>query len=312
MKVRKYVKDFSPDRTFDCGQCFRWDKENDGSHTGIAFGKPVNISFSEEKPFEGIITIDNASEEDFELIWHNYLDLGRDYGEITRELSQKDAIMADAVKYSGGIRILNQDQWETLISFIISQNNNIPRIKKSVEALAVNFGEIAGEYRGKVFYNLPTPEALSSLTVEDLEPAKLGYRAKYLIETAKAVSEDKSEKLLKSGDMTLEEAYDYLIGLCGVGPKVANCILLFSMGKTESFPIDVWIRRVMNKLYGFEEKDMKGMKAFAEEAFGQYGGIAQQYLFYYMRWHGQKNFNKGLDNEDKRGKIYLALNQREC
>lgn len=290
MKVCKYVKDFSPDRTFDCGQCFRWDKENDGSYTGIAFGKPVNISFSEEKPFEGIITVDNASEEDFKAIWHNYLDLDRDYAKITRELSQKDAIMADALKYSGGIRILNQDQWETLISFIISQNSNIPRIKKSVEALAVNFGEIAGEYRGKVFHNLPTPELLSSLTVEDLEPVKLGYRAKYLIETAKAVAEDKSEKLLKSGDMTLEEAYDYLIGLCGVGPKVANCILLFSMGKTESFPIDVWIRRVMNQLYGFKENDMKGMKAFAEETFGQYGGIAQQYLFYYMRWHGGKKF----------------------
>ena len=290
MKVSKYIKDFNPDRTFDCGQCFRWDKENDGSYTGIAFGKPVNISFNEDEPFKGIITIENASEENFEDIWHNYLDLGRDYGEINRELSQKDAIMSDVIKYSEGIRILKQDEWETLISFIISQNSNIPRIKKSIEALAANFGGIAGEYRGRVFHNLPTPEVLASLTVEELEPARLGYRAKYLIETAKAVSEDKNEKLLKNRDMMLEEAYDYLIGLCGVGPKVANCILLFSMGKIESFPIDVWIRRVMSKLYGFEEKDMKGMKAFAEETFGQYGGIAQQYLFYYMRWHGGKIF----------------------
>lgn len=283
MKVHKYIKDFSLERTFECGQCFRWDKQRDGSYTGIAFGRPVNISFREEKPFEGIVTIDNASEADFEAIWHHYLDLDRDYGAINRALAAKDAVMADVIKYGEGIRILKQDKWETLISFIISQNSNIPRIKQGIEALARNFGEKAGEYDGKPFYNLPTPERLASLTAADLEPAKLGYRAKYLIETAKAVSADQKEKLSQSSDMTRQEAYDYLIGLCGVGPKVANCILLFSMGKTECFPIDVWIRRVMSKLYGFEEKDLKGMQVFAEEAFGPYGGIAQQYLFYYMR-----------------------------
>ncbi len=290
MKVKHYVKDCNLDQIFDCGQCFRWEREEDGSYTGIAFGKPVNIAFEETAPLEGTLTIDNSCERDFESIWYPYLDLARDYGEIKRTLAERDSLMGEVIGSGPGIRILNQEKWETVISFIISQNSNIPRIKRCIETLARLFGTEAGEYAGRTFYNLPTPAVLADLSVQDLEPVKLGYRAKYLIETAKAVASDDGAILEKTGDMSVEEAYTYLTGLHGIGPKVANCILLFSMGKTESFPVDVWIRRVMNRLYGFAENDIAGMKAFAAEKFGSYGGIAQQYLFYYMRTRDGKKF----------------------
>lgn len=290
MKVKHYVKDCNLAQIFDCGQCFRWDREADGSYTGIAFGKPVNIALAETAPLEGMLTIDNACERDFETIWHPYLDLGRDYGTIKRTLAQRDTVMADVIGSGPGIRILNQEKWETVISFLISQNSNIPRIKRCIETLARLFGTEAGEYAGRTFYNLPTPTVLANLSVCDLEPVKLGYRAKYLIETAKAVAADDGAILARTGDMSLDDAYTYLTGLCGIGPKVAHCILLFSMGKTESFPVDVWIRRVMHCLYGFAEHDTAGMQAFAAEKFGGYGGIAQQYLFYYMRTREGKKF----------------------
>ena len=137
MVVREKVKDFNVDHIFDCGQCFRWNREQDGSYTGIAFGKPVNISFETymEEQGEGRLCIDNIDEAEFEEHWCGYLDLNRDYGEIKRILAEKDPIMAEAIKSGQGIRILRQDPWETLISFIISQNNNIPRIKKCIESL---------------------------------------------------------------------------------------------------------------------------------------------------------------------------------
>mgnify|MGYP000843894130 CR=1 FL=1 len=290
MKVNRYVKDFNLQQIFDCGQCFRWEREADGSYTGIAFGKPVNISLEETASLEGMLTVDNTTESDFEMIWHPYLDLGRDYGPIKHTLAQSDAVMADVIRSGSGIRILNQDKWETVVSFLISQNSNIPRIKRCIETLACMFGTEAGEYAGRTFYELPAPEVLATLTVSDLEPVKLGYRAAYLIETAKAVAADDGEILARTGDMPFEEAYTYLTGLHGIGPKVAHCILLFSMGKTESFPIDVWIRRVMHHLYGFAERDAAGIRSFAAETFGGYGGIAQQYLFYYMRDREGKNF----------------------
>ena len=165
---------------------------------------------------------------------------------------------------------------QTIISFLISQNNNIPRIKKCIETLCENFGEYIGEYREKKYYDLPKPEVLSRLSIADLAVCRLGYRANYLIETAKQIERE-----------GIEETFEYLNTLCGVGPKVANCILLFSMGKAGCFPIDVWVKRVMNQLYGIDEQDTDAMLAYSEKNFGEYGGMAQQYLFYFMR-EGQK------------------------
>lgn len=272
------VKDFNLDHIFDCGQCFRWEKQQDGSYIGPAMNRIVRMSFC-----DGTLTIDNCDEEDFNCIWKNYLDMDTDYSRIKKELCADDNTIKKASEYGYGIRILRQDFWETVVSFIISQNNNIPRIKGCIENLSIGFGEKIGEYNGREYFSLPSPEIMASITAEELSSVKLGYRAPYLIKMAKQMVEqggpDKvKERLLKCGNPSEE-----LQQFCGIGPKVASCIALFGLSKTEAFPIDVWMRRVMNRLYGIEEKDIKGMKSYAEEHFGQYGGIAQQYLFYYIR-----------------------------
>lgn len=279
------IMDFHLDHIFDCGQCFRWTKQKDGSYTGIAYGKVTNISFipNEESQYCGTIILKGSTVSDFEQIWKSYLDLDRNYSKIKEMFRKKDNTMAKAITYGEGIRILNQEEWETLISFIISQNNNIPRIKKCIESLCTSFGEKISAFNGREFYSFPSPETLSKLTVEDLDLCKLGYRAKYMIETAKLVNSDSLKLLGKMRQASKEEAREYLLSLCGVGPKVASCIMLFSMGKFDSFPMDVWVKRVMNQLYGIKEDDTAKMQDFADKNFGEFGGIAQQYLFYYIR-----------------------------
>jgi len=257
------VKDFHLDHTFDNGQCFRWNKEADGSYTGVAFGKAANINY-----IDGSLILDNISLEDFNRDWKDYLDLDRDYGAIKRMLSEKDSAMHKAISYGYGMRILQQEKWETLISFILSQNNNIVRIKKCVEGLCTAHGRPLGIYKGIMFYAFPTAAALAQLSPEDLDICRLGYRAKYIVETAKQVLTDEGKILESLGRASKEEAYEYLLGLCGVGPKVANCIMLFSMGKQESFPLDVWIKMVMNQVYDIEEGNAKKMQAYATSHFG--------------------------------------------
>lgn len=278
------VIDFHLDHIFDCGQCFRWSREDDGSWTGVAFERAVNMSLE-----DGILTIEGADEKELNDIWQKYLDLERDYGSIKNSLSQKDDVIGVAIGEGDGIRILKQDLWETVISFIISANNNIPRIKGCIEKLCQMYGEPLGKFRGEMRYAFPRSEVLAKLEVEDLAPVKLGYRAKYIVETAKrfAAHPEVYERLLQDD---VSGAYatkvickDKDTKLMGVGPKVANCIVLFGLGKMEGFPIDVWMKRVMNHLYGFDEEDVSAMASFAEEHFGEVAGIAQQYLFYYMR-----------------------------
>lgn len=275
------VSDFHLDHIFDCGQCFRWEQNEDGSYTGIAFGRVVKIDYD---TVSETLMIHGADEADFESIWKDYLDLDRDYGEIKNVLADKDPVIRQAIEYGHGIRILNQEKWETLLSFIISQNNNIPRIKKCINSLAETLGEYVGELDGKTYYSLPTPDVLANATLDDLAPCRLGYRAKYLIETAKKVHAEGIESLdaLESRELSAKETCEALRNYCGVGPKVANCIALFAMRKFESFPIDVWVKKVMNTMYGIDENNMKEMAEFAAENFGEFGGIAQQYLFYYI------------------------------
>lgn len=273
------MKDFNLDHIFDCGQCFRWKKERDGSYTGIAYGKVINVNYIDQKK----VIIDNTNLEDYNRIWKSYLDLDRDYFEIKKVLSENDEIMARAILFGQGIRILKQEKWETLISFLISQNNNIPRIKKCIENLCKSYGNLVGIYQGEKYYSFPEPGVIANLKENDLGALRLGYRGKYILETARIVAADGGASLMNMEEAVLEEARQYLMNLCGVGPKVANCILLFSMGKYESFPIDVWVKRVMNQLYLIDEDDSKAMQGFAQKRFGKYGGIAQQYLFYYIR-----------------------------
>ena len=275
------IRDFNLDHIFDCGQCFRWSRQDDGSYTGIAFGRVVNMQVSGD-----CLEVDNCSEDEFRMIWHGYLDMDRDYGAVKEILAAKDPVMARAIESGTGIRILKQDLWETIVSFIISQNNNIPRIKGCIENLCRLAGEKAGEYNGTEYFNIPAPEKLAALTVEDLAPCRLGYRAPYLIETARQVLAKGGMEKVEAELASLtspDEACEYLRQFQGIGPKVASCIALFGLARLDAFPIDVWVRRVMNRLYDIEEKDIKAMNRYAAEHFGENGGIAQQYLFYYIR-----------------------------
>lgn len=283
--VLEHVRDFQPRHIFDCGQAFRWEREEDGSYTGIAGGRIANIRFEpdSEDPGQGRVIFSNVEEREFTDFWKDYLDLKRDYGAIKRALAQKDPVIRTAIQAGDGIRLLRQDPWETLISFLISQNNHIPRIKNCIRTLCEQFGQPAGVYGGRVFYSFPRPEDLAGLEPEDLAPCRMGYRTKYITAAARKVAEDGGRRLraMCGPEIAAEEAFRYVTGFSGVGPKVANCVLLFSMGKYDSFPVDVWVKKVMKELYGLDSAQK--IMDFAGENYGGYGGFAQQYLFYYIR-----------------------------
>lgn len=275
-------RDIDLEKTFTCGQCFRWKHRPNGSFAGAAAKRAARIKYA-----SGVIVIEEDSvtdtpenRADAERFWTGYFDLSRDYGKAREWLLAHDEKIGDAVKAGDGIRILKQDLWETIVSFIISQNNNIPRIQGCIEALA----ELCGEkIPGSELYSLPSPEVLSGMTPDALAPVRLGYRAPYLVAAAREYIKLRPLLEAEPSLQTAAEEYSLLLSLTGVGPKVASCISLFGLGRIESFPIDVWVRRVMHEVYGFDEGDMRGMKKYAEEHFGQYGGLAQQYLFYFIR-----------------------------
>ncbi len=280
--ILKNVKDFHLDHIFDCGQCFRWEKQADGSYIGPALGKIIKIS-TEGVAGDTTVIFDNCSQEDYEELWEDYLDMKRDYTSVKDILTDGDEVLKKAADYGYGIRILKQDFWETVVSFIISQNNNIPRIKGCIESISRSHGKLIGEYGGREYYSIPTPEVMAGLTIEDLSEAKLGYRARYLIETAKEMLKEGGPEAVRQRLVESKTPIEDLQVFTGIGPKVAACISLFGLSRMDAFPIDVWMRRVMNQLYGIDEKDVKTMKAYAADHFGEHGGIAQQYLFYYIR-----------------------------
>ena len=268
---------------FECGQCFRWNEQEDGSYTGIWKENVVNvIKEGRDYRFTGI-----CKDGDFEKEITEYFDLNRNYEKIKEDLSKIDEYMKNSIKYGKGIRILNQDLWETIISFIISANNNIPRIKGIIERLSKKYGNKI-EWKGKDYYTFPTPEQLKNVTVEEYRNLGLGFRDIRLYETTKMILQgDVNLKELEENPNTLE-VRDKLLTLSGVGPKVADCILLFSsLKRFEVFPIDVWVSRVMNDLYIKNEDETKVNKKqiekIAKEKFGDLAGLAQQYLFYWRR-----------------------------
>ena len=216
-----------------------------------------------------------------------YFDLKRDYKKIKVELSKIDENMKTSIEYGKGIRILNQDLWETIISFIISANNNIPRIKGIIEKLSKKYGKEL-EFEGKKYYTFPTPKELENVTVEDYRSLGLGFRDIRLYETTKMILEKKVDLQELRKNPNTFEVREKLLTLSGVGPKVADCILLFSdLKRFEVFPIDVWVRRVMNDLYIKNPDETKVSKKqiekIANEKFGNLAGLAQQYLFYWRR-----------------------------
>ena len=267
---------------FECGQCFRWNIEEDGSYTGV-FGRNVlNV-----KKQNNAILFKGICEGDIIPTIIDYFDLERDYELIKNKLEKVDNNMKESIKYGTGIRILNQDLWETIISFIISANNNIPRIKGIIERLSENYGDKI-VYNGKEYFTFPTPKQLKNVSVEEFRKLGLGFRDIRLYETTKLVlnKEVDIENLHNIKDTNIVR--DELLKLSGVGPKVADCILLFStLKRFDVFPIDVWVRRVMNDLYIHKEKEQdvskKEILQIANEKFGDLEGIAQQYLFYWRR-----------------------------
>ncbi len=271
------VKDFELPHVFECGQCFRWNKEEDGSYTGVALGRVINLKKEKDN-----IYIDNTNIDEFNNIWYDYFDLDRDYGVIKEKLSNIDKTMAISTEFGQGIRILKQDEWETLVSFITSANNRIPMIKKAIEAISEHYGEYIGEYKGKKRYSFPKPQDLYNLNVEDISFKGVGFRGKYILSAAKMVAENEVD-IYNLKNLPTKEAREELIKFPGVGPKVSDCIMLFSMDKADAFPIDVWVKRIMEYFYVPEGTSLKKIQSFAEDKFGDLAGFAQQYLFYYAR-----------------------------
>lgn len=271
--VLKNVKNFNIEEILECGQCFRFEKIGELKYKIIAFGKVMFITQEENS-----VEFSPCTKEEFENVWYSYFDLERDYDIIIEKISHNDPIMKKATEYAQGIRLLNQEPYECLLSFIISQNNNIPRIKKIIKAMAQQYGRLLeGEYL------FPTLNEIENATVEDLMELKMGFRAKYIYD---CISKLKSGEvsLFNTDSLSTDEVRKMLISIKGVGQKVADCVLLFSLKRRETFPTDVWIKRVMEHLYfNDEEKDIKEIHAFAQEKWGEYCGYAQQYLFYYAR-----------------------------
>ncbi len=268
------VRNLKLQHIFECGQCFRW-SEQDGNYTGVVGEKMLQVMQRGDN-----IVLKGTTMEEFKTFWSDYFDLNKDYSLIKKAL-KKDNIMERALKFGFGIRILQQDMWETLVSFIISANNRIPMIKRTIERLCSTYGSPVEKW-GRTFFTFPTPERLACLSKEDLALCGCGYRSEYIIKTAKRVASSKFD--LKSiKDMDYREARRTIMELPGVGPKVGDCILLFSGGKPEAFPIDIWIKRVMEYFYFPQGASMKRIYDFAMEYFGPLAGFAQQYLFYYAR-----------------------------
>lgn len=286
MNEQKYIienqNSFELKDIFECGQCFRWNKQEDGSYIGIIKNGVIKVEIEDKS-----IAFTGMCDGNLQEIVEEYFDLNRDYEKIKNQLKNIDEYLKTSIEYGNGIRILNQDLWETIISFIISANNNIPRIKGIIERISQKYGSKI-EWNGKTYYTFPKPNQLKDVTVQDFRKLGLGFRDIRLYETTQMIlnKEVDLEKLRKNPNT--QEVRNELLKLSGVGPKVADCILLFSdLKRFDVFPIDVWVRRVMNDLYINEEDENKVSKVkiekLADEKFGDLKGIAQQYLFYWRR-----------------------------
>ena len=259
--VIKGVECFNIGLSLDCGQAFRWRKDAENNWCGIVKNKYLKL----KQINDTTVVFYNTTEEDFNDVWLEYFDLSRDYKAILNNYNETNLISA-CEKYNG-IRILKQNEWEAICSFIISQNNNIPRIKGIIERLCESFGEkIDGGY------TFPSAETLANKTLEELSCLRAGFRAKYILDAACKISSGEVD-IEKIKQMPFDDAKAELLKIKGVGEKVAQCSLLYGFGRIEAFPQDVWVKRIVSELYpdGLPEC-IKGTE-----------GIAQQYLFHWRR-----------------------------
>ena len=271
------VENFDAKAIFTCGQAFRWYEEKNGSLTTVHLGRVLNVLNKDDK-----VIFKGTNLEEFNEIWIDYFDLNTDYQSIRKSLSN-NKILANAMEYGKGIRILNQNHFEMLISFIISANNMIPRIRKSIEVISMRYGKFICEDENRKYYSFPTVEELSKATVEELrEFAKVGFRDKRIFDTVNMIKNENID-LDSFENLETDILREELLKFSGVGNKVADCIMLFSYKRGEVFPVDVWIKRVMEELFIKEETPVKKISKEADRIFGKYAGYAQQYLFYYGR-----------------------------
>ena len=286
MIEQKYIirnqESFELKHIFDCGQCFRWNEEEDKSYTGVFKGNVLNVKKDNDTiAFKGIVN------GDIKEVVEDYFDLKRDYTKIKKTLSKVDINIKKGIKYGEGIRILNQDLIETILSFIISANNNIPRIKGIIERLSKNYGyKIV--WNKKTYYTFPSLEQLKDVSIQEYRKLGLGFRDKRIYDTVHMLLDNQVDYSKWYNEKNTLKVRNELLSLAGVGPKVADCILLFSdLKRFDVFPIDVWVRRVMNELYiknpDETKVNKKEIERIAYQKFGNLEGIAQQYLFYWKR-----------------------------
>lgn len=261
-------ENFDLNETFNCGQCFRWNEKSENDFVGVAKGKVLEIIKNGKN-----IILKDVSGKEFKEIWFNYFDLGLDYDIPKKQISKLHPVLKKASEFAPGIRILQQEPWETLCSFIISQNNNIPRIKGIVERLCANFGKRIKEN----YFTFPKAEVIANLTEDDLLCIRSGFRAKYILDAARKVySNEINLNCIKR--MPISEARAELMKIKGVGPKVADCALLYGLHMLKAFPIDTWMSKAMKEFF----------PDLTREDFGEYAGIAQQYVFHYIRIKSSK------------------------
>ena len=275
------VNFFNLKYTLECGQCFRWKEveKEENTYIGVIKDRVIKIKQEGDKIF-----VRSNNMENLEQVVTEYFDLNKDYQKVEQEISSIDNHVKEAVKRSSGLRLLNQDFFETLISYIISANNNIPRISKSVNEISKRYGKKI-IFENEEYYLFPTAKELENVSIDEYRKCGVGFRDSYIYSTVKDILEGKFD-IYSINDKKTATLRKELLNLKGVGPKVADCILLFACGRGEVFPIDVWVERVMSVLY-FKETNGKMKKRdileYAYNNFKDYAGIVQQHLFYNMR-----------------------------
>ncbi len=274
------IKDFDIEEVLECGQCFHFTKLNDKHYELLSFGRYLEVFQKDD-----MLILYNTSMEDYEDVWRAYFDIQRDYAKIKSDILKLDDRLQEAIIAKPGVRILRQDFFETLISFIISQNKQIPHIKQIVHTISFKYGSEIELCNGRKVHAFPTVEQLSLVSEEELRECKVGFRAPYIKCAVDMVASGEiTEEILLN--MNVTEAREKLMTIKGVGEKVANCVLLFGLGFTDTFPVDVWMKRIMEYMYFDKPQDKKIIEAFAMEKYGDLAGYAQQYLFFYGRENG--------------------------
>ena len=282
LKIEVPVDSFNLEHIFECGQCFRWEKQSDGSYIGVIDDTVLKVSLK-----DNILTACGLTKKtDIKKYLEEYFDLKNDYSKIKSKLSSVDENLKTSIEYGYGIRILKQDLFECIISYIISANNNIPRIKKIINNISMQFGEKI-VFENKEYYLFPKINQLVNGTIEDFRKAGAGFRDVRIFNTTQAIYNGSYDLKALEKIEDVDQLEKELLTLDGVGPKVANCIMLFALKRFDVFPVDVWVRRVMNDLY-IHAKDenkinSKDIVRIAREKFGNLSGLAQQYLFYWRR-----------------------------